>query len=154
MVLIILSVIVIILVFYVFLCECFGIIFNIFEVLIIIIFSLEYGFCIWIVDFKYLVFFVSKVRLKFISFLMGMVDLIVILFFYLFFVVVFDLWFFRLLCILCLLCVLKLKWYFCVLKIIVCIFLEKRFEFFIILFVIFIFLLIFFSVMYNLENEV
>ncbi|NET31297.1 MAG: ion transporter [Cyanothece sp. SIO1E1] len=153
MALIILSVIAIILASYAPLRERFGTAFTVFELLTIIIFSLEYGLRIWIADLKYPALSASKARLKFISSPMGMVDLVAILPFYLPFVVAFDLRFIRLLRILRLLRVLKLKRHSRALKIIVRIFSEKRSELSITLFVTFILLLISSSVMYNLENE-
>ncbi|NRB46262.1 MAG: ion transporter [Saprospiraceae bacterium] len=153
MTLIILSVIAIILASYAPLRERFGTAFTVFELITIIIFSIEYGLRIWIADLKYPKLSVTKARLKFISSPMGMVDLVAILPFYLPFVVAFDLRFIRLLRILRLLRVLKLKRHSRALKIIVQIFVEKRSELSITLFVTFILLLISSSVMYNLENE-
>lgn len=153
MALIILSVIAIILASYAPLRERFGVAFYIFELLTIIIFSIEYALRIWIADLKYPKLKASKARLKFIRSPMGLVDLAAILPFYLPFVVAFDLRFIRLLRILRLLRVLKLKRHSRALKIIVRIFSEKRSELSITLFVTFILLLISSSVMYNLENE-
>jgi len=151
--LIILSVIAIILASYAPLRERFGIVFTVFEIFTIIIFSVEYLLRVWIADLKYPKLSKLKARLKFTCSPMGLVDLVAILPFYLPFLLIFDLRFIRLLRILRLLRVLKLKRHSRALKIIVKIFSEKRSELSITLFVTFILLLLSSSVMYNLENE-
>lgn len=151
--LIILSVIAIILASYAPLRAQFGAIFTAFEIFTIIIFSIEYLLRIWIADLKYPKLTTFQARLKFACSPMGLVDLLAILPFYLPFLLIFDLRFIRLLRILRLLRVLKLKRHSRALKIIVRIFMEKRSELSITLFVTFILLLLSSSVMYNLENE-
>lgn len=151
--LIILSVIAIIMSSYEPLRERFGTALYIFELVTIVIFSLEYLLRIWTADLKYPGVSKFMARWKFITSAMGLIDLLAILPFYLPFFIAFDLRFIRLLRILRLLRVLKLRRHSKALVIIVNVFSEKRSELSISLFVTFILLLISSSVMYNLEHE-
>lgn len=132
----------------------YGQFFQIFEIISVMIFSIEYFFRIWTAELKYPNISKWRARLKFISSFVGVVDLIAILPFYLPFIFKFDLRFIRILRVLRLLRILKIHRYTQALKLVGTVFHEKRSELGASIFITFILMLVSSTIMYNLENEV
>lgn len=127
--------------------------FKYFEILTVIIFSLEYLLRLWTADLKYPTLSKIQARLKFMTSFTGVIDLVAILPFFLPFFFKFDLRFIRILRVLRLLRVFKLNRYTKSFILVGNVFYEKRSEMGITFFVTFILLLMSSTIMYNLENE-
>ena len=152
MALIILSVIAIILESYQHLEARYKNLFYAFEVLSVAIFSLEYILRLWTADLKYPEASKLKARLKFVFSPIGLIDLLAILPFYIPFLIKIDLRFIRVLRVVRLLRVLKLNRHSKSLQIIGKIFMDKRSELSMTIFVTFILILISSTIMYNIEH--
>lgn len=128
--------------------------FTFFEILTLIIFTIEYILRLWTADLKYPGLSPFRARLKYMGSPIGIIDLLAILPFYLPFIFQFDLRFIRILRLLALIRILKFHRYTKSFKLVLSIFVDKRSELFITVFISFILLLISSATMYNLENKV
>ncbi len=128
--------------------------FQTFEVITVIIFSIEYLLRIWTADLLYPTLGPIRSRLKFIFSFMGLVDLLAILPFFLPFFLKMDLRFIRIMRVVRLLRIFKLSRYTRALRLAIDVFYEKRNELLISLFVTFILLLMSSTIMYNLEHDI
>ncbi len=129
-------------------------VFGLTELVTTIIFSIEYLLRLWTADLKYPEISAWRARLKFVCSFAGMVDLLAILPFYLPFIFKFDLRFIRVLRVMRLLRIFKLSRYTKSLRLVGDIFLEKRGELGISLFITFVLLLLASTLMYYLEGDV
>ena len=128
--------------------------FRIFEIFTVVIFSIEYLLRLWTADLKFKNESKIDSRIKFIISGTGIIDLLAILPFYLPLIFKFDLRFIRILRVIRLTRILKLNRSTKAFKIIGSIFIEKRSELAITIFVAFVIMLISSAIMYNLEHEV
>jgi len=128
--------------------------FEIFEIFTVVIFSVEYLLRLWTADLKFKNESRVGSRIKFITSGTGIIDLLAILPFYLPLIFKFDLRFIRVLRVIRLTRILKLNRSTKAFKIIGSIFIEKRSELAITIFVTIILMLISSTIMYNLEHEV
>lgn len=128
--------------------------FDAFELLSVLVFSVEYVLRIWTADLRYKKIPAWKARRRFILSPMGIIDLLAVLPFYLPFFIKFDLRFLRILRIVRLLRIFKLNRYTKALGLFVNVFYEKRNELGITLFVMFLMLLMSSTIMYYLEGDV
>jgi voltage-gated potassium channel len=134
--------------------ERYGNAFQWFELVTIVVFSVEYLLRIWTADLKFTDDAPWRARLRFILSPMGLIDLVAILPFYLPFFFQFDLRFIRILRITRLLRIFKLNRYTRALGLFTSVFFEKRNELGITLFVMFLLLLMSSTIMYYLESDV
>ncbi len=128
--------------------------FYISELVIVIIFSLEYLLRLWTADLKYPEKSKLGARLRFIFSGMGIIDLLAIIPFYLPFLVSLDLRVMRMLRITRLLRILKLKRYSKAMNIVSAVVYEKRSELSLTISVTFLLLLMSSTIMYYLEHDV
>ncbi len=128
--------------------------FTVFEVVTVVIFTIEYLLRLWTADLKFPESGPVRARLRFMFSTMGLIDLLAILPFYLPFLVRLDLRFIRVLRVVRLLRILKLNRYTRALLIVGYIFREKRSELAMTVFVTFILLLLSSTIMFNLEHDV
>lgn len=128
--------------------------FWIFEVIVVIVFTLEYLLRLWTADLAYPELSPFRARLVFVFSGYGLIDLAAILPFYLPFLLAFDLRFIRILRVVRLLRIFKLNRYTKAIQIVGDIFWEKRTELSITVFVTMVLILMSSTVMYYLENEV
>ncbi|MEL7219914.1 MAG: ion transporter [Bacteroidota bacterium] len=131
----------------------YGDLFNAFELLAVLVFSIEYVLRVWTADLKFKKLSLWQARWRFMTSPMGIIDLIAILPFYLPFIFKFDLRFIRILRIVRLMRIFKLNRYTQALGLFTKVFYEKRSELGITLFVMFLMLLMSSTIMYYLENE-
>lgn len=131
----------------------YGQLFSVFEVITVIIFSIEYLLRLWTADLKYPALSKAAARWRFVLSPMGLIDLIAILPFYLPLLIRFDMRFMRMLRIFRLLRIFKLGRHSKSLVIINQIITEKRSELFLSVFVTLILLLLSATIMYNLEYQ-
>jgi len=124
------------------------------ELVIVIIFSLEYLLRLWTADLKYPEKSKLGARLRFIFSGMGIIDLLAIIPFYLPFLVSLDLRMMRMLRITRLLRILKLKRYSRAMNIVSAVVYEKRSELSLTISVTFLLLLMSSTIMYYLEHDV
>ena len=125
-----------------------------FEVLTVMVFSVEYLLRIWTADLLYPKLPPWAARIKFITSFNGLIDLVAILPFYLPLLVHLDLRFVRVLRILRLLRVFKLNRYTRSLSLVAEVFYQKRGELGITIFITFLLLLVSSTLMYYLEGDV
>lgn len=128
--------------------------FWIFEVIVVIVFTLEYLIRLWTADLVHPELSPFRARLAFAFSGYGLIDLAAILPFYLPFLLAFDLRFIRILRVVRLLRIFKLNRYTKAIQIVGNIFWEKRTELSITVFVTMVLILMSSTVMYHLENEV
>lgn len=128
-------------------------VFWVFEVIVVIVFTLEYLLRLWIADLAHPELSPLRARLAFVFSGYGLIDLLAILPFYLPFLLVFDLRFIRILRVVRLLRIFKLNRYTRAIQIVGDIFWEKRTELSITVFVTIVLLLMSSTIMYHLENE-
>lgn len=133
--------------------------FSIFEIFSVIIFSTEYLLRFWISDLSFNYNRVNKLpkwkcRVKYVFSFMGLIDLFAILPFYLPFLFKLDLRFVRILRLLRLFRIFKLAHYSSSLKIVGKVIQDKKYELLTTLFASFIILLISSSLMYEIEHKV
>ncbi|MFK7920899.1 MAG: ion transporter [Bacteroidia bacterium] len=124
------------------------------EICTTIVFSIEYLLRLWTADLKYPGVSPWRARLNFVFSFVGLVDLLAILPFYLPFFFKFDLRFVRVLRVMRLLRIFKLSRYTKSLRLVGDIFVEKRGELGISLFITFVLLLLASTLMYYLEGDV
>lgn len=134
--------------------ERYGNVFQLFEWLTVMIFSVEYLLRIWTADLKFAEDKPWRARLRFMLSPMGLIDLVAILPFYLPFFFQFDLRFIRILRITRLLRIFKLNRYTRALGLFTSVFFEKRNELGITMFVMFLLLLMSSTIMFYLESDV
>jgi len=127
---------------------------KIFEITIVVIFSIEYLLRLWTADLKSPLLSKISARIKFMTSPMGIIDLLAILPFYLPLLFKFDLRFLRILRVFRIFRIFKLNRHSKALNLLVSIFHEKRSEIIITLFINAIFILMASTIMYNLENAV
>jgi voltage-gated potassium channel len=123
------------------------------EIVVVIVFSIEYLLRLWTADLKYPELSPWKARWQFMISPLGLIDLVAILPFYLPFIFKFDLRFIRILRIVRLLRIFKLNRYTKALGLFTHVFYEKRSELGITMFVMFLLLLMSSTIMYYLESD-
>ena len=128
--------------------------FHFLEVVVVVIFSIEYLLRVWTANLKYPNRGKLASRLFFITSAFGLIDLFAILPFYLPFLLSVDLRFIRILRIMRLLRVFKLNRYLKSFKIVSAVVIEKRSELSITIFITFLLLLLSSTIMYYLESDV
>ncbi|MFK7810070.1 MAG: ion transporter [Saprospiraceae bacterium] len=128
--------------------------FEFFEVITVIVFTMEYLLRIWTADLRYPELTQAKARKKFIFSTFGVIDLLAILPFYLPFFFKFDLRFVRILRVVRLLRILKLSRYNQSLKLVIDVFKEKSYDLGITFLVTAILILMSSALMYNVEHDV
>ena len=128
--------------------------FTLFEIITVIIFSIEYMLRIWTADLRYSKLSPAKARQKFMFSTFGVIDLLAILPFYLPFFFKFDLRFIRILRVVRLLRILKLSRYNRSLKLVIDVFREKSYDLGITFLVTAILILMSSALMYNVEHDV
>lgn len=126
---------------------------RVFEVVVVIIFTIEYLARIWIADLRFPELSPLRARLKFMTSFMGIIDLIAIIPFYLPFLVKIDLRVFRVLRVMRLLRIFKLTRHSRSLQLVGQVFREKSSELLVTLLVTFMLMLLSSALMYNLEHE-
>ena len=151
---IILSIIEIILESFQSLSDSYRFLFDAFEYLVVIIFTVEYLLRLWTADLKYPNHGKLRSRIKFITSGYGIIDLLAIIPFYLPLIFAFDLRFIRILRIFRLFRIFKLNRHNGAIQLLANILTEKKNEISITLFMNIILLLMSSTIMYNLENEV
>lgn len=125
-----------------------------FELVSVIVFTIEYLLRVWTADLKYPNLSALRARWRFITSGFGIIDFLAILPFYLPFIVRLDLRFVRILRVMRLLRILKLNRYTKALNIVSAIFAEKRSELGLTVMVTFLMLLMSSTIMYYLEHDV
>ncbi|MDX1478682.1 MAG: ion transporter [Saprospiraceae bacterium] len=125
----------------------------IFEVFVVIVFTIEYLLRIWIADMRYPDLTPGRARWKFVTSFVGIIDLIAILPFYLPFIVKIDLRVLRILRVMRLLRIFKLNRYSASLRLVGQIFREKSSELSVTILVTFMLMLLSSALMYDLEFE-
>lgn len=131
----------------------YNLLFFYFELVSVIIFTLEYIVRIWISDLRYPTYSKFKSRLKYIFSPMGIIDLFAILPFYLPFLIVFDGRMARILRLFRLFRIFKLSHYNKALTLLINVFAEKKQELIVTIVTIFILLIFSSALMYELEHD-
>lgn len=128
--------------------------FNIFEVVTVTVFTLEYLLRLWTADLKYQQIKKYQARVKYALTFMALVDLLAIVPFYLPMFISVDLRFIRIIRLTRLLRILKLNRYSKALTLIAKVFKERKDELFSTVFIMFLVILISSTMMYYIENGV
>lgn len=127
--------------------------FDLFEIVTVFIFSLEYILRLWTAEYVYPEVSRTKARIKFVLSPFGIIDLLAITPFYLPYIFKFDLRFIRVLRVFRLLRIFKLNRYSNSLKVVGKVFKSKSSELIITLFVTFLLLLLSSTIMYHVEHD-